>query len=150
MIAKEMSVDPKKLRLIHWSALLHDVGKLGVPESVLAKAGPLDEQEWIMMKLHPTIGASMIRSLNGISKLAPIVITHQEKFDGSGYPYGLRGEKIPLGGRILAVADAYDAMTNDRVYRKACHHSDAIYELKALSGSHFDPQVVQAFTQLMG
>jgi len=149
MLAIEMGVSPRDTRTFHWAALLHDIGKLGVPDAVLSKAGPLDDQEWSLIKLHPTIGASMVRSMNGISRIAPIVMSHQEKYDGSGYPYGLKAEKIPLGGRILAVADAYDAMTNDRVYRKARNHSDAVYELKTLSGTHFDPHVVGSFIRLL-
>ncbi|MGW8250792.1 MAG: HD-GYP domain-containing protein [Anaerolineales bacterium] len=130
---------------MYWAALLHDIGKIGVPDCVLMKAGPLSHEEWKVMKLHPTIGANMVKNLKRIEHIAPYIHAHQEKFDGSGYPLGLRGEQIPLGGRILAVVDAYEAMTHNRVYREALAPCMAIRELRQLEGKHFDPVVVESF-----
>jgi HD-GYP domain-containing protein (c-di-GMP phosphodiesterase class II) len=148
-IANQLKCHPIEIRQVHLAAMLHDIGKLAVPGAVLQKAGPLSDTEWQLMRLHPTIGASILYSLNDISAIAPIVITHQEKFNGSGYPRGLQGEQIPLSGRILAVADAYDAMTTQRVYRPARPACEALLELERLSGSHFDPMVVEAFINLV-
>lgn len=145
--AQKMSLNEKEIQTVYWAALLHDIGKVGVPEFVLTKNGPLTKREWSVMKLHPTIGANIVSSLKEIASLAPIIHAHQEKFDGSGYPRGLRGEKIPLGARILAVVDAYDAMTDERVYRKARSHESAVEELENLCGKQFDPEVVKAFIQ---
>lgn len=133
----------------YWAALLHDIGKIGVPDCVLMKSGPLTHDEWKIMKLHPTIGANMVKNLRKIEHTAPDIQAHQEKFDGSGYPMGLCGEQIPIGARILAVVDAYDAMTHDRVYRKARSHSEAVDELRHLEGRHFDPIVVDGFLNIL-
>lgn len=148
--AQRLSLNEGETQTIYWAALLHDIGKVGVPEFVLMKNGPLNKKEWSVMRLHPTIGANIVNSLKEIAYLAPIIHAHQEKFDGSGYPFGLRGEKIPLGARILAVVDAYDAMTDERVYRKARSHEAAMEELKNLRGKQFDPEIVQAFIQTIG
>ena len=130
---------------MYWAALLHDIGKIGVPDSVLMKAGPLSPEEWKVMKLHPTIGANMVKNLKKIEHIAPFIHAHQEKYDGSGYPLNLRGEQIPINGRILAVVDAYEAMTHNRVYRQACTPREAMIELRQLEGKHFDPIVVESF-----
>jgi HD-GYP domain-containing protein (c-di-GMP phosphodiesterase class II) len=144
-------LDPlsRDLQVIYWAALLHDVGKIGVPDEVLVKAGPLTEQEWTWIRLHPILGGNIIRATNMIAQIAPIISAHQEKVDGTGYPNGLRGDEIPLGARILAVVDAYDAMTNDRVYRRARTSTEAIRELRRLEGKHFDAQVVSAFLHVI-
>lgn len=143
--ARKLDYEEFDARSIFWAALLHDIGKIGVPEYILSKAGPLSEQEWTMMRLHPIVGANIVKSLKTLAHIAPIIDAHQEKYDGTGYPQGLKGDEIPLGARILAVVDAYDAMTNDRVYRKACSHNEAAEELKQNGGTHFDPDVVEAF-----
>ncbi len=136
--ARKLNLDEEETQTIYWAALLHDIGKVGVPEFVLTKNGPLNRREWSVMRLHPTIGANIVCSLKEIAYLAPIIHAHQEKFDGSGYPMGLSGETIPLGARILAVVDAYDAMTDERVYRRARSHEAAIEELKHLRGRQFE------------
>jgi putative nucleotidyltransferase with HDIG domain len=134
---------------IFWAALLHDIGKIGVPDAILSKAGPLSEQEWVMIRLHPIVGANIVKSQKSIAHIAPVIYAHQERFDGSGYPLGLCGEDIPIEARILAVVDAYEAMTNDRVYRKACSPSNASRELKRAVGTHFDPKIVETFLEVV-
>lgn len=143
--AYNLEMDEQDVQRVYWAALLHDIGKIGVPDTVLRKNGPLTCDEWNIMKLHPTVGANMVKSLKKIEHIAPDIFSHQEKYDGSGYPLGLSGEQIPLGARILAVVDAYEAMTHDRVYRKARSHQEAVKELRQLEGKHFDPVVVESF-----
>jgi HD-GYP domain-containing protein (c-di-GMP phosphodiesterase class II) len=143
--ALRLAMNPKDIHAVYWAALLHDIGKLSVPPNVLSKRGPLTNDEWVLMKLHPIIGANIVKTHKDLSPLAPFIYWHQEKFDGSGYPDGLCGTQIPLGARILAVADAYEAMTHDRVYQKARSHKLAARELIVSVGQHFDPLVVEAF-----
>ncbi len=133
-----------------WAALLHDLGKMGVPAAVLSKKGPLSATEWVEMKRHPTIGAEMLVSLS--PRLEPIAAglrAHHERWDGSGYPDALVGAKIPRVGRIVAVADALDAMTHPRSYRQGvATRRDAMAELKAGAGTDFDPEVIAALVDL--
>jgi len=126
-------------------ALLHDVGKIGVPDFILHKPGPLTPEEWDDMKRHPNIGHDMLKEISFLSGAASIVHCHHERFDGKGYPRGLAGDEIPLGARIFTIADAFDAMTSDRPYRKALPPEMAREEVVRHSGTQFDPQVVQAF-----
>lgn len=147
--ARKLAYAETDERSIFFAALLHDVGKIGVPDEILIKAGPLSAEEWTMMRLHPIVGANIVRSLKPIAHIAPLINAHQERYDGSGYPSGLKGDEIPLGARILAVVDAYEAMTNDRVYRKARSSEEATQELKHNGGTHFDPKVVDAFLQVV-
>jgi len=147
--ARELAYEEVEARSIFFAALLHDIGKIGVPDEVLSKAGPLSPEEWTMMRLHPIVGANMVKSLKPIAHIAPLINAHQERYDGSGYPRGLKGDEIPLGARILAVVDAYEAMTNDRVYRKARSSEEATLELKRHGGTHFDPKVVEAFLHVV-
>lgn len=149
LTARKMGCSMIDTELFYWAAMLHDIGKIGVPDSILKKPSSLSEKEWIFMRLHPTIGASIVKSLNFVNQIAPVIYSHQEKYDGSGYPEGLKGEDILLGARILCVVDAYDAMTDDRVYRKALSHDEAVTELKCLSGRDFDPQVVKPFLEIV-
>ena len=147
--ALKMNCDEDETRQIYWAALLHDIGKIGVPDTVLSKPGPLTEEEWDVMKLHPTVGSNIVQSLKPISHIAPVIYSHQEKYDGTGYPEGLRGEQIPLGARILTVVDAYDAMTSNRRYRRSRSHQEAVNELRQQRGKHFDPKVVEAFLEVI-
>jgi putative nucleotidyltransferase with HDIG domain len=147
--ARKLAISEKDVQTVYWAALLHDIGKVGIPEDVLTKAGPLTDEEWILMKLHPTVGANIVRRMKTFSHIAPVIHCHQERFDGSGYPYGLLGEQIPFGARILTVVDAYEAMTTDRVYRRARSHPEAVAELREMGGSQFDPAVVEAFLQVL-
>ncbi len=124
--------------------LLHDVGKIFTPKEILFKPGPLSDEEWKIMRRHPVDGAEILEQISGLEELASIVRYHQESYDGSGYPEGLKGEKIPLGARIASVVDAFDAMITDRPYRKGMPIEKAIEELKRCRGKQFDPQVVDA------
>ncbi len=148
-IARELHCDSDEIQAIEWAAILHDIGKIGVPDHILRKPGKLNKDEWEIMKRHPDIGAEIIAPVQRLKRVAPIVRAHQEKFDGSGYPRGLRGEEIPLGARILAVVDAYSAITDERVYRKGRSHEEAVAELKRCAGTHFDPRIVEIFLDLI-
>ena len=149
-LCQKLGIDENQIQAIRLAAALHDIGKIGIPDEILRKPGPLTSQEWDLMKLHPKIGADIIAPVAKLVNVAPIIMAHQEKFDGSGYPYGLKGEQIPIGARVLAVVDAYVAITDERVYRKARSHEEAIAELVKHSGSQFDPAVVDAFVQSIG
>ena len=142
LIAEElkMPIDNK----LRDSLLLHDIGKLGVPDGILLKNGPLSEEEWLIMKKHPEIGANLLAHFDSLKDVSKIILAHQECFDGSGYPKGLKGEKIPLFARIIGVADAYHAMTIDRPYRKALEAAEAISELLKYKGEQFDPKIADA------
>jgi putative nucleotidyltransferase with HDIG domain len=133
---------------VYWAGLLHDIGKICVPDDILSKAGPLTEEEWELMRLHPTVGAMMLQSQGLLDNVAPVIHAHQERYDGKGYPSGLDGENIPLSARILAVVDAYEAMTSQRVYRNPLTPAEAVTELKTEAGRQFDPQIVDVFLGL--
>lgn len=139
----------RDLRNVRLGALLHDIGKIGMPDDILQKADTLTPKEWNVVKKHPEIGAEIVAPIQKLSEVAPIIRAHQEKYDGSGYPFGLKGKEIPLTARVIAVVDAYCAMTEERVYRPARGKDEAIQELKDCSGTHFDPQVVKAFLKVM-
>jgi HD-GYP domain-containing protein (c-di-GMP phosphodiesterase class II) len=136
----------ESIRLIGLAALLHDVGKIGLPQTILNKPGPLNDEEWEIMRLHPEIGQQMLTLAGGVfQSLAPIVLAHHERWDGCGYPAGLVGEAIPIAARILAVVDSYDAMTSYRPYQKTLSVAEAYAELRCCSGSQYDPRVIAAF-----
>ncbi|MGE5676130.1 MAG: HD domain-containing phosphohydrolase [Mycobacterium leprae] len=147
-LAQRLRVPEGELIPIMRGALLHDVGKIGIPDAILRKPAPLTEAEWAIMKEHPRIGYEMLRQIDFLTLAAPIILHHHERFDGRGYPGGLAGDDIPLGARIFAVADTYDAITSDRPYRKGRSHEHAVSEVVAARGSQFDPQVVEAFMSL--
>jgi putative two-component system response regulator len=135
----------EELEAVAYGALLHDVGKIGVPEHLLRKEGPLSDEEWIVMRRHPEIGERICQPLNASRAFAPIIRHHHERFNGKGYPDGLRGRQIPLGARIVAVADAYEAMVHGRPYQPAQSHTMAADELLRLRGTQFDPELVPIF-----
>jgi putative nucleotidyltransferase with HDIG domain len=145
LIARIMNVDEEQLRHIARGAFLHDIGKMGIPDQVLRKPGPLTDNERQLMKRHCEIGYTVLKKIPFLKEAAEIVLAHQESYDGSGYPRGLKGAEIPLGARIFAVADTLDAMTSDRPYRKALPIAAARAEVQKFSGSQFDPKVVEAF-----
>lgn len=144
-LARALGVEEPELTDIRRGTMLHDVGKIGIPDNILRKPGPLDDAEREVMRLHSELGYRMLKDIPFLALPAEIVLSHQEKWDGTGYPRQLRGLEIPLGARIFAVADTYDAMTSDRPYRKAMSYERARQEMIDFSGSQFDPQVVEAF-----
>jgi putative two-component system response regulator len=127
------------------SLLLHDIGKLGIPDRILLKESPLNEEEWKIMKTHPELGAGLLGHFDSYREISAVILAHQEHFDGTGYPRGLKGEGIPLFARIIAIADAYHAMTSNRPYRKALPACEAVKELRKHRGTQFDPTLVDAF-----
>jgi putative nucleotidyltransferase with HDIG domain len=144
-LARAMGVDPSLMLDIARGALLHDIGKIGISDNILLKAGRLTPAEWDEMRKHPGVGHWIVGGLQVLRESAEIVLAHQEKFDGSGYPRGLRGEEIPLGARIFSVVDCYDAITSDRPYRKARDYAAARDEIVRCSGTQFDPRIVEYF-----
>jgi len=144
-IAKEMKLEPILLPQIARAAFLHDIGKMAIPDQILRKPGPLTPEEREVMRTHCAIGFNMVTRIPFLREAAEIVLSHQEYFDGTGYPRGLGGEQIPLGARIFAVADALDAMISDRPYRKALSISHAREEILRCAGTQFDPKVVEVF-----
>ena len=148
VIARRMGVEEPELTEIRRGALLHDVGKIGIPDAVLRKPGKLTAEEWHEMRQHPEIGGRILSGIKFLEKSLPVVMAHQERFDGSGYPRGLKGDEIPLGARIFAVVDTLDAMTSDRPYRKALRYEDAREEIVRNSGIQFDPKVVEVFLSI--
>ena len=145
VLAKRFSSDAEQLRQVYWGALLHDIGKIGIPDAILLKQGPLTDEEWRTMRRHCEIGYGILASAPALADAARIALTHEERFDGSGYPRGLAGEAIPLWSRLFAVIDTLDAMTSDRPYRKSSSFEAAKAEVVACSGRQFDPLAVQAF-----
>ena len=148
-IARELGLGETEIERIELAALLHDIGKIGVEDSILMKPARLDEDEAEAMRRHPIYGASILEPSRQLRPLVPIVLHHHEHYDGSGYPEGLVGEEIPVGSRILLVADAYEAMTSDRIYRKAPGHERALQQLNKYKGIQFDPKVVRAFERVL-
>jgi len=134
---------------LHWGALLHDIGKIGIPDKILNKPGPLTPEEWAIMKQHPLIGAQILEPVPKLVGAARIVRYHHEWWNGEGYPEGLQGEAIPIGARILAVVDAFSAMTDNRVYRAALPQEAALAELRRCRGTQFDPRIVDAFLTIV-
>jgi putative nucleotidyltransferase with HDIG domain len=144
-VASQLGVDGEELLDIERGAILHDIGKIALPDDILSKPGPLTVVEWEKMKRHPEVGYDMVRNVPFLRGAAQIVNCHHERYDGSGYPRGLKGEEIPLGARIFSVVDAYDAITSHRPYRAARSHEEALAEIQRHTGTQFDPKVVEAF-----
>jgi putative nucleotidyltransferase with HDIG domain len=147
-LAGQLGLSDEELVQVGRGALLHDVGKIGVPDSILLKPGVLTTEEWVEMRKHPRIGYDILRNIKFLSPAAEIVLCHQERWDGKGYPSGLAGTDIPLGARIFAVADTMDAMTSDRPYRRALSFRDTFSEIARCSGTQFAPRVVEAFLEV--
>ncbi|HEX9574214.1 MAG TPA: HD domain-containing phosphohydrolase [Myxococcales bacterium] len=147
-IAEKMAIRGEELDQIGRGALLHDIGKIGVSDSILLKAGPLTPAEWVDMRKHPEIGHQILQAIGFLNQAAEIVLSHQERWDGGGYPRRLKATEIPLGARIFAIADTLDAMTSDRPYRRGVSYQEARAEIARCSGTQFDPACVEAFLSL--
>jgi putative nucleotidyltransferase with HDIG domain len=147
-LAEAMGLDSHQCEAVRVGALLHDIGKIGVPDSVLRKTGPLTREERGLIEAHPVIGRRILAEIGGFDPYLPAVELHHENWDGSGYPYGLAGEQVPVAARIVHVVDAYDAMTSDRPYRRGLSHAEALAILERFAGSQFDPAVVGWFRQV--
>ncbi|MEL1134678.1 HD-GYP domain-containing protein [Desulfitobacterium sp. THU1] len=144
-IGQVMGLDIEILQRLELAARLHDIGKIGVPDEILHKPGKLSEFEQEIIRLHPSIAFSILKDISFLNSILPIILHHHERYDGSGYPAGIKGEAIPFESRIIAVADTYDAMTSDRPYRKGQNHDLAIKEIQRCVGTQFDPSIVEAF-----
>jgi diguanylate cyclase (GGDEF)-like protein len=146
LIAEGLGLKEDEIEQIRLGGMLHDLGKVGVPETILNKNGPLNPEEWELMKEHVQFGHKLLEPLQTLADVRAMVLHHHEMFDGSGYPEGRAGEEIPLGARIIAIADAYDTITSDRTYKKARPAQAALAEIERCSGAQFDPQLVRIFT----
>ena len=144
VLARQFTDDASVLRQVYWGALLHDLGKIGVPDHILLKAGPLDADEWAVMRQHPEDGYHIVSRLPDMALAAQVVLCHEERFDGSGYPHGLAGTAIPMGARLFAVIDTLDAMTSDRPYRRGASFDVAKADILTMSGVQFDPIAIEA------
>ena len=147
-IAEEYGITGDALVHIEQGALLHDIGKIGVRDSILLKPGPLTPDEWVEMKKHPELGYRMLKNISYLRPAAEIVYQHQEKWNGTGYPRGLKGEDIVIGARLFCIADTMDAITSDRPYRKGTPLEGALTEIKRLAGTQFDPKAVEVFLSI--
>ena len=145
VLARRYTNDREKLRQIYWGALLHDIGKIGIPDAILLKPAPLTQAEQLVMRSHPEKGQAILAGVPFLRDAAQIVLSHEERFDGSGYPRGLAGEAIPFGARLFAVIDTLDAMTSDRPYRRGLPFAAAKAEILRFAGTQFDPAAIEAF-----
>jgi putative nucleotidyltransferase with HDIG domain len=147
-IGKALGMSKDKINELELAALFHDIGKIGIPDNVLLKPGKLSESEYKIIKSHPQIGASILKDIDYLENILPMIIHHHEKYSGGGYPSGLKGDDIPLESRIIALSDSYDAMTSDRPYRRGMSHESAISEIIKHKGIQFDPSIVDAFMEI--
>ena len=141
-LARAFELPENQIKHIRWGALLHDIGKMGVPDGILLKPGPLTDEEWVVMRMHPNYAFEMLAPISYLSQAVDIPYCHHEKWDGTGYPRGLKGDQIPLSARIFSVVDIWDALSSDRPYRKAWPHEKVMEHIRSLSGTHLDPKVV--------
>jgi putative nucleotidyltransferase with HDIG domain len=144
-IGGELGFSDEELSHLEQAAMLHDMTKLELPKAILDKAGPLTDSEWQKIQRHPELGYEMVRNAPFLREAGEIMLCHHERYDGGGYPRGLKGDVIPLAARVFAVADAYSAMTSDRRFRPAAPHASAVREIEGSAGTQFDPRVVEAF-----
>ena len=144
-LGREYGLNHAEMKALEFGSLLHDIGKIGVPDSILRKPGKLTEEEWVRMREHPLHGQQILRGIEFLQGASRVVAQHHEKWDGTGYPFGVRGEEIDICARIFSVADAFDAITSDRVYRRGKPYEAAAQELDDWAGRQFDPKVVEAF-----
>jgi HD-GYP domain-containing protein (c-di-GMP phosphodiesterase class II) len=150
LVALRLGWGEERLKSLRIGGRLHDIGKLAVPDNVLCKEGRLEEDELAQIQEHPKIGAKLILRIAALRDAIPYVLYHHERWDGTGYPSGKAGEEIPVEARVLAVADAFDAMTSDRPYRPALSHDEALAEVERCAGTQFDPQIARIFLELFG
>ena len=149
MIAQALGMTQEEVEEIRLAGLLHDIGKVGIPEVILNKSGPLDASEWETMKTHTDLGAKILEPLEAMNRIREMVRHHHEFFDGTGYPDRLDGQQIPNGARVIAIADAYDTITSERTYKKARTPEDAFAELERCAANQFDPEMVHIFIETM-
>ncbi len=149
-IAKALQLSGDEIENIRQAAILHDLGKIGISEKILLKKGKLTPKEFTEIKKHPQIGADIVRPIHFLRGVIPVMLYHHERWDGKGYPNGLKGDEIPVGARIVAVADVYEALVSDRPYRKAFSKREALDIIKAGAGSQFDPDIVTIFLSVVG
>lgn len=147
--ARELGLSMSTAEVIRYAAILHDIGKIGIDDRILGKQNGLTAEEWTKIRKHPGIGKDILIQINSLNKASELIYSHHERYDGKGYPSKLKGEDIPIGARILAVIDAYDAMTSRRPYRPAHSAKEAIDELKEKAGAQFDGKVVEAFLKVL-
>lgn len=147
-LGRAAGLSKQELIDLEYGALLHDIGKVGIADVILKKTGPLTEEEWTVMRQHPVIGYNVLKSLDFLRNALPVVLHHQERYDGRGYPNGLKGEEIPLFARIFCIADSFDAMISDRPYRRAMRPEKAVDEMRRNGGHQFDPHLVEIFARL--
>ncbi len=148
MLAAAMDFSNREIQHVRIGGLLHDIGKIGIPDAILMKQGPLTQEEFVQIRKHPEYGYNILKGIESVEYIIPYVYTHHERYDGTGYPQGLKGDKIPLEGRLLCLADSLDAMTSDRSYRMAMNAEEAYKEVLRCSGSQFDPRMVDVLTDL--
>jgi putative nucleotidyltransferase with HDIG domain len=149
LIAEKLGLSTKEKHQLYLAAMLHDIGKIGIPDGLLNRKGKLTDEEIQQIRNHVNVGAQMLQALGEMHPIVPLIRHHHEAWDGSGYPDGLSGTRIPVMSRILSVADTYDAMTSNRPYRQAMSGSEAIEELRRCAGSHFDPNIVEVFLKIL-
>jgi len=147
-IGREAGLPESELKILEWAAVLHDVGKIGVPDAVLCKPGPLTRDEYTFIKVHSERGCEILKHIERFRPMIPVVRHHHERFAGGGYPRGIAGAEIPLSSRIIAIADTYDAMTSSRAYRAGRGHDEALAEIRRVSGTQLDPELVAAFLRV--
>jgi HD-GYP domain-containing protein (c-di-GMP phosphodiesterase class II) len=149
-MARKLGISGDKLGNIRRGALLHDIGKMGIPDSILQKPGKLSDEEWQIMRQHPVYAYEWLSPIQYLRPALDIPYAHHERWDGTGYPLGLEGEQIPLAARIFAIVDVWDALNSDRPYRKAWSIEKILGHIREQSGNHFDPRVVDAFIEHVG
>jgi HD-GYP domain-containing protein (c-di-GMP phosphodiesterase class II) len=148
LLGRELGLNQAQMKSLEYGSLLHDIGKIGVPDAILHKPGPLTSEEWTRMREHPLLGSKILSTIGFLESASLVVAQHHERWDGGGYPYGLSDVRIDLNARIFAVADAFDAMISNRVYRAGRPFAEATEELRRQAGQQFDPEVIECFGRI--